>query len=84
MKVILKADVDKLGASGDVVDVKNGYARNFLIPRGVALEATKSNLKQHKEVLKQTSHKLEKLRNDAEALAKKLSETEIVLPARVG
>lgn len=84
MKVILKQDVENLGASGDVVQVKNGYGRNFLIPRGLAVEATRGNLKSHQEVLRQTGHKLEKLRTDAAALAKRLSEIDLVIPARVG
>ena len=84
MKVILTSDVDNLGAAGDVVKVKNGFARNYLIPRGFALEATPGNLKEHNEVLRQTAHKLEKVRNDAEALAKRLDETEITIPARAG
>ncbi len=84
MKIILKSDVENLGAAGDVVEVKNGYARNFLIPRGIALEATGRNLKVHEEIVRQTAHKLEKVRNDAEALARRLADTEIVLSARVG
>ncbi len=84
MKVILKQDVDNLGMSGDVVDVKNGFGRNYLLPRGLALEATRGNLKAHAEVRRQTSHKLEKLVNDATALAERLGKLELVIPAKVG
>ena len=53
MKVILKDDVDKLGACGDVVEVKDGYGRNYLFPRNLAIPATKGNLKSIQEVKKQ-------------------------------
>ena len=84
MKVILKKDVEKLGVSGDVVQVKAGFGRNFLIPRELAVEATRGNLKAHEEVTRQTSHKLAKLVNDATALAQRLGKTELVIPAKVG
>lgn len=84
MKVILKQDVDKLGLSGEVVEVKNGFGRNFLLPRGLAVEATRGNIKAHEEVKRQTSHKLEKLVNDATALAERLGKMELVVPAKVG
>ena len=84
MKVILKKNVDMLGAVGEIVSVKNGFGRNFLIPRGLAVLATASALKEAKENLRQQSHKLNRLRDDAQALAAKLETLDIVIPAKVG
>src|SRR5690606_15092587 len=68
MKVILKQDVDNLGLKGEVVEVKDGYGRNFLIPRGLALVATKSTVKRYEEETRQQARKLEQQRKDAEAI----------------
>ena len=57
MDIILKQDVELLGSKFDVVTVKDGYARNFLIPQGMAVSATTSNLKVNNEVIRQQSHK---------------------------
>ena len=57
MDIILKQDVELLGSKFDVVTVKDGYARNFLIPQGMAVAATTSNLKVNNEVIRQQSHK---------------------------
>ncbi len=57
MEVILKQDVEKLGYKDDLVEVKDGYGRNFLIPQGVAILATSSAKKVHAEIMKQKSHK---------------------------
>ena len=84
MKVILKENVDMLGAVGEIVSVKNGFGRNFLIPRGMAVLATAGALKEAKENLRQQSHKLNRLRDDAQALAAKLETLDIVIPAKVG
>ena len=84
MKVILKQDIDPLGSAGDIVNVKNGYGRNYLIPRGLAQLATRSNVKVAEEIRRQTSHRLERLVNDAQELAKQLEKLDIVIPARVG
>jgi large subunit ribosomal protein L9 len=84
MKVILKQDVETLGATGDIVTVKNGYGRNYLIPRGLAVLATPSNVKVVEEIKRQTAHRLERLINDAKELAKQLEKLDIVIPARVG
>jgi large subunit ribosomal protein L9 len=84
MKVILKQDVDALGSAGEVVHVKNGYGRNFLIPRGMAVQATPRNIKEAEENLRQQSHKLERVKNDASALAEKLEALDIVISAKVG
>ena len=84
MKVILKQDVETLGSTGDIVNVKNGYGRNYLIPRGLAILATPSNVKVVEEIRRQTAHRLERLINDAHELAKQLEKLDIVIPARVG
>ena len=84
MNVILTQDVDSLGQKGEVVSVKNGYGRNFLIPRGFAVVANSSNVKRYEEETRQQSLKLETARKDAEALANRVSNMEIVLQAPVG
>jgi large subunit ribosomal protein L9 len=73
MEVILKQDVPNLGFINDVVKVKAGYARNFLIPKGLAIIATETNRKVLAEAVKQKSYKEEKIKKEAEVLAKALS-----------
>lgn len=73
MKIILKEDVQGLGYKDDVLTVKNGYGRNFLIPVGKAVLATESAQKVLAENLKQRAHKLAKIKADAEELAAKLN-----------
>ena len=72
MQVILKEDILNLGYKDDVVTVKSGYGRNYLIPQGKAVIATPSALKMLAENMKQRAHKLEKIKNDAKELAAKL------------
>ena len=84
MKIILKKEVANLGEAGDVVEVKTGYALNYLVPQGFATVATPSALKQHEETLRQRAHKEAKLVADAEALAAKISALKIDLTAKVG
>ena len=84
MKIILKKEVANLGEAGDVVEVKTGYALNYLVPQGFASVGTKSALKQHEETLRQRAHKEAKLVADAEALAAKISAVEIKIAAKVG
>ncbi|MGB1104326.1 MAG: 50S ribosomal protein L9 [Crocinitomicaceae bacterium] len=84
MEVILKKNVDKLGYKDEVVTVKDGYGRNFLIPQGYAVLATVSAKKAHEETLKQRSHKESKIKEEAEALAAKLNGTSVVVRARTG
>ncbi len=72
MEVILKQDVQNLGYADDLVKVKNGYARNYLIPQGLAILATEPNRKMLAETLKQRAFKAEKLRKEAEFLAGKI------------
>ena len=83
MKIILRQDIEKLGQKDDVVTVKTGYARNYLIPNGLAIQATDSALKIHNENLKQRAHKEAKIRSEAEELAKKLAEVKLVIGAKV-
>ena len=84
MEVILKQDVSKLGFKNDVVKVRPGYGRNFLIPRGMASLATEGNLKALTEVKKQQSFKEEKLRKEATANAEKLNGVVVKVGAKAG
>jgi len=84
MKVILRQDFENLGKFGDIVDVKDGYARNFLIPRKIALPATPGNIKMIETEKKQKAFKLERERLLALNLAEKLSNVEITIPMRAG
>lgn len=82
MEVILKEDILKLGFKDDVVNVKEGYARNFLIPQGKAVIATESAKKVLAENLKQRAHKLEQVKNDAQALADKMEGVSLTIGAK--
>lgn len=82
MKIILKEDVNGLGYKDDVVEVKNGYGRNYLIPTGKAVIATESALKVLAENLRQRAHKLAKIKADAEAAAAALQGLEVVIAAK--
>ncbi|GFM34490.1 50S ribosomal protein L9 [Desulfovibrio subterraneus] len=84
MKVILRADVENLGVLGDVVEVKAGYGRNFLLPKGLAMMATAGNLKAFELERKKLHEKMEAVRGAAQALASKLEKVELVLQVRVG
>jgi large subunit ribosomal protein L9 len=84
MEIILKQDVKGLGYKFDLVTVKNGYGRNFLIPQGIASLATESAKKQHAETMKQRSFKEEKLRKEAAANAEKLAGVSIKVGAKAG
>jgi large subunit ribosomal protein L9 len=84
MEVILKENIKGLGFKNDVVAVKPGYGRNYLIPQGYALLATSSNKKMLAENIKQVSHKAEKIRKDAEAIANAIGELVLSIPAKVG
>ncbi|AWI26976.1 50S ribosomal protein L9 [Flavobacterium pallidum] len=84
MELILKKDVQNLGFKDDVVTVKAGYGRNFLIPQGFAHMATPSAKKVLAENLKQRAHKEAKVVNDAKALAETLKSLEIKLSAKAG
>jgi large subunit ribosomal protein L9 len=84
MELILKQDVQNLGFKDDVVSVKNGYGRNYLIPQGFAVLATPSAKKVLAENLKQRAHKEAKIVNDAKALAEALKALEIKITAKAG
>ena len=84
MKVILLKNVDNLGEEGAVVNVKDGYGLNYLIPNGAARLATKNAIKAQQEELRQASRKLSKKKDDATALAKQMAAVEVVLQAKVG
>ncbi len=84
MELILKKDVENLGFADDVVEVKNGYGRNFLIPGGHAVLATPSAKKVLEETLKQRAFKEKKEIEDAEKIAKKIVGFEIKITAKAG
>ncbi len=84
MEIILKKDLKGLGYKNDIVKVKNGYGRNFLIPQGVAVLATDSNKKMQAEEIKQSSFKEQKLRNEATAVATKLADVTVKVGAKAG
>lgn len=77
MEVILKSNIEKLGAKDEIVKVRPGYARNYLIPRGYAIAATDSTRKMLSENLKQRAHKETKILAEAQALAAKLEALEL-------
>ncbi|MDE7152975.1 MAG: 50S ribosomal protein L9 [Muribaculaceae bacterium] len=82
MKIILKQDVHNLGYKDDVVEVKDGYGRNYLIPTGKAVIASESALKVLAENQRQRAHKLAKIKADAEALAASLAGVAITIGAK--
>ena len=82
MEVILKEDVLTLGYKDDVVNVKRGYARNYLIPQGKAVIATDSAKKVLAENIRQRAHKLEQIKAEAQALAAKLEGVSLVIGAK--
>ncbi|MDR2956101.1 MAG: 50S ribosomal protein L9 [Prevotella sp.] len=82
MQVILKEDVQNLGYKDDIVTVKDGYGRNYLIPQGKAIIASESAKKVLTENLKQRAHKLEKIKKDAEELAAKLEGVSLTIGAK--
>ena len=84
MKIILTQDHDTLGLRGDVVEVKNGYGRNFLIPRQLAVVASTSNLKRYAEERRQREHKVEAQRAQSAAFAETLNGVELTIAMRVG
>jgi large subunit ribosomal protein L9 len=84
MEVILQKEVENLGNQYELVKVRPGYARNFLIPRGLAIVATASNRKVMDEITKQRAHKEEKFKKDAEALSVKLKDAVLKIAAKAG
>jgi len=84
MEVILKKNVNKLGYANEIVRVKPGYGRNFLIPQGYAILATASAKKAHEEILKQKSHKETKLLTEAQEIADKIATIELSILTKAG
>ncbi len=84
MKIILKENIPGLGYKDDVVEVKDGYGRNYLIPQGKCIIASDAALKQLKEDLKQRAHKIAKAKADAEEAAKALEGLKLTISAKTG
>jgi large subunit ribosomal protein L9 len=84
MEVILKKNVDKLGYTNEIVNVKPGYGRNFLIPQGYAVLATASAKKAHEEVMRQKAHKETKMLAEAQELATKLEAVTVTIVTKAG
>ena len=82
MEIILKQDMPGLGDKDDIVKVKDGYGRNYLIPQGYAILATESALKVHSENLKQRAHKEEKIKEQAAEIARQLEDIKLSLGAK--
>ena len=82
MKLILKENIPSLGYKDDVVEVKDGYGRNYLIPQGLAVIASEAALKRRAEDQKQRAHKLEKIKADAEAAAAALEGVKLTIGAK--
>ncbi len=82
MEIILKQDMPGLGDKDDIIKVKNGYGRNFLIPQGYAILATESARKVHSENLRQRSHKEEKIKEQAAEIGKQLADLKLSLGAK--
>ncbi|OIP01036.1 MAG: 50S ribosomal protein L9 [Bacteroidetes bacterium CG2_30_33_31] len=84
MEIILTQDIAKLGFTNDIIVVKDGYARNYLIPKGLAKQATISAKKVMAENLKQRAHKENQIRKEADALAAAIEAIELTIGAKVG
>ena len=84
MEIILIQDVDNLGAANEVVKVRNGYARNYLIPQKIALEASPSNMKQLQERMKQVHKKEEKMLAELNLVIGKLKDGALKIGAKTG
>lgn len=82
MEIILRQDITNLGYKDEIIKVKDGYARNYLIPKGMAVNATASAKKEHQEILKQRSHKEAKIRDEATEQAKKLQDVTLTIGAK--
>lgn len=80
MKIILKKDVNKLGKADQIITVKDGFARNFLIPKGMAIPITPVNLKQLEEDKQKKDLRMEKLKKQAEEIKQKLTNLSLTIP----
>ena len=84
MKIILQKEIEKLGAPGDIVNVADGYGRNYLVPRGLAIQATKGAVRQAENLKRAHAERVAKARKEAEALAEKLGGVTVRLAHRAG
>jgi len=82
MDIILKQDIPNLGHKDEIISVKDGYARNYLIPKGLAINATPSMRKMHGEILRQRSHKEEKIHALAMEIAEKMKDLKLTIGAK--
>lgn len=84
MRIILLHDYETLGEAGLQVEVKDGFARNYLIPKGIALKASKENMKKFEEIAKQKKNKLARALKSSQELAEKLKTLSLTVPVKVG
>ena len=84
MKIVLREDVENLGHKGDLVDVADGYARNFLVPRGLAMKATRGGVAQAEAMRRNRAAREERDRGEAQELAGRLTANKVVVTARAG
>lgn len=84
MKIILRKDFEKLGKIGDVVEVKDGYARNYLIPKNIAYQATEGNMRALEEEKKQHAYRQQKEERNAQKVASKIESISVTIKAKVG
>ncbi len=84
MKVLLQADVESLGSAGQIVTVKPGFARNYLLPKKLAVVADEKNVRVFEHLKRQTEEKIKKIRKAAETLSDKLSQLTLQIPCKVG
>lgn len=84
MEIILLKDKEKLGKAGETVEVADGYARNYLIPQGIALKSTESNVKRFEEIKRQRNIRKERKLKKAKELAEKIKSLSITIPVKVG
>ncbi|MFP4547435.1 MAG: 50S ribosomal protein L9 [Fidelibacterota bacterium] len=84
MRIILLRDYENLGDAGEQVEVKDGFGRNYLIPKGIALKASKQNMKKFEEIAKQKKNKLARALKSSQELAEKLKTLSLTVPVKVG
>lgn len=84
MKVLLQTDVESVGKAGQIVNVKDGFARNYLIPRKLAVIADEKNVKVFEHLKRQTEEKIRKTRKQAEVLKEKIESLTLTIPCKVG
>jgi large subunit ribosomal protein L9 len=84
MKVILKEDLKNMGTMGQIIDVSDGYARNFLVPRGFAVEANVKNIKSLEHAKRTIQEKARKIKNEAADLSKRIGDLKLVIKAKSG